>query len=55
LIAVHAGLEKGVDVKKQMKILKARDTRIPKVQPLSGRKNVWDIPEVIACFLLSYD
>lgn len=47
LIAVHAGLEKGVDVKEQMKYLKARDTRIPKLQPLSGRKNVWDIPEVI--------
>jgi len=51
LIAVHAGLEKGVDVNEQMKILKARDTRIPKIQALSGRKNVWDIPEVIACFL----
>lgn len=48
LIAVHAGLEKGVDVNEQMKILKARDTRIPKVQALSGRKNVWDIPEELS-------
>ncbi|CAL5207377.1 unnamed protein product [Lathyrus oleraceus] len=48
LIAVHAGLEKGVDVKEQMKYLKARDTRIPKLQPLSGRKNVWDIPEELS-------
>lgn len=44
LIAVHAGLEKG-DVNEQLKCLKVRDTRIPKVQALSGRKNVWDIPE----------
>lgn len=54
LIAVHAGLEKGVDVKEQLNILKARDTRIPKVQALSGRKNVWDIPEVIACCIFVY-
>jgi hypothetical protein len=54
LIAVHAGLEKGIDVKEQMKNLKARDTRSPMVQALSGRKNVWDIPEVIVCFLFSY-
>lgn len=54
LIAVHAGLEKGVDVKEQLNFLKARDTRIPKVQALSGRKNVWDIPEVIACCIFVY-
>jgi len=53
LIAVHAGLEKGVDVKEQMKNLKARDTRSPMVQALSGRKNVWDIPEVIGLLLTS--
>ncbi|XP_061370907.1 tyrosine-protein phosphatase RLPH2-like [Gastrolobium bilobum] len=45
LIAVHAGLEKEVDVKEQLKLLKARDTRVTKVEALSGRKNVWDIPE----------
>ncbi|KAK7392575.1 hypothetical protein VNO78_21018 [Psophocarpus tetragonolobus] len=45
LIAVHAGLEKGKDVKEQLKLLKARNTREPKVECLSGRKNVWDIPE----------
>ncbi|KAF7804326.1 calcineurin-like phosphoesterase [Senna tora] len=45
LIAVHAGLEKEKDVKKQLKLLKARDTRVPKVEALSGRKSVWDIPE----------
>lgn len=49
LIAVHAGLEKDKDVKEQLKSLKARDTRVPKVEALSGRKNVWDIPKVIAC------
>lgn len=47
LIAVHAGLEKGKDVVEQLRILKARDTRVPKIAALSGRKNVWDIPEVI--------
>ncbi|KAI4310494.1 hypothetical protein MLD38_035468 [Melastoma candidum] len=45
LIAVHAGLEKGKDVEEQLKILKDRDTRVPKIAQLSGRKNVWDIPE----------
>ncbi|KAF3441701.1 hypothetical protein FNV43_RR15616 [Rhamnella rubrinervis] len=45
LIAVHAGLEKNRDVKEQLKFLKARDTRVPKVEALSGRKNVWDIPQ----------
>ncbi|EXB37749.1 hypothetical protein L484_013787 [Morus notabilis] len=45
LIAVHAGLERDKDVKEQLKLLKDRDTRIPKVEALSGRKNVWDIPK----------
>ncbi|CAH9127813.1 unnamed protein product [Cuscuta epithymum] len=45
LIAVHAGLEKGNDVQEQIKALKAKDTSIPKVAALSGRKDVWDIPE----------
>ncbi|KAK6942637.1 Calcineurin-like phosphoesterase domain, ApaH type [Dillenia turbinata] len=45
LIAVHAGLEKGKDVQEQLKFLRAKDTRINKVECLSGRKNVWDIPQ----------
>ncbi|GJV81585.1 calcineurin-like metallo-phosphoesterase superfamily protein [Tanacetum coccineum] len=45
LIAVHGGLERGKDVEEQIKYLKAKDTKIPKVEPLSGRKSVWDIPE----------
>ncbi|KDP42708.1 hypothetical protein JCGZ_23648 [Jatropha curcas] len=45
LIAVHAGLEKGKNVEEQLKSLKAKDTRVPKIEPLSGRKNVWDIPK----------
>ncbi|CAL0321458.1 unnamed protein product [Lupinus luteus] len=48
LIAVHAGLEKGIDVKEQVELLKARDTRVPKVQALSGRMNVWNIPEELS-------
>ncbi|KAG5556612.1 hypothetical protein RHGRI_007025 [Rhododendron griersonianum] len=44
LIAAHAGLEKGKAVEEQLKFLKARDTRVPKVEALSGKKNVWDIP-----------
>lgn len=54
LIAVHAGLEKGRDVKEQLKLLKSRDTRVPKVEALNGRKSVVDIPEVIACCILYY-
>ncbi|KAM1184339.1 hypothetical protein ACFX2I_013737 [Malus domestica] len=45
LIAVHAGLEKDKDVKQQLAFLKAKDTRVPKIEALSGRKNVWDIPK----------
>ncbi|CAL1398343.1 unnamed protein product [Linum trigynum] len=45
LIAVHAGLEKGKDVQEQLKLLKAKDTLVPKIEPLSGRKNVWNIPQ----------
>ncbi|EPS64329.1 calcineurin-like metallo-phosphoesterase-like protein, partial [Genlisea aurea] len=45
LIGVHAGLEKTSGVEEQLSVLKARDARISKVQQLSGRKNVWDIPE----------
>lgn len=47
LIAVHAGLEKGDSVEEQLKLLRAKDTSISKIQHLSGRKNVWDIPQVI--------
>ena len=49
LIAVHAGLENGKGVNEQLKLLKSRNTGVPKVVPFSGRGNVWDIPEVIAC------
>ncbi|XP_076899380.1 tyrosine-protein phosphatase RLPH2-like [Bidens hawaiensis] len=45
LIAVHGGLDGKKDVEELIKYLKAKDTRISKVEPLSGRKNVWDIPE----------
>ncbi|KAK1375768.1 Serine/threonine-specific protein phosphatase/bis(5-nucleosyl)-tetraphosphatase [Heracleum sosnowskyi] len=45
LIAVHAGLEKNRGVEEQLKYLKARDTRIPKAEALSGRKNVWEMPK----------
>ncbi|VVA97059.1 unnamed protein product [Arabis nemorensis] len=45
LIAVHAGLEKGKSVKEQLELLRAKDTSISKIQPLSGRKNVWNIPQ----------
>ncbi|KAJ6338126.1 hypothetical protein OIU76_007745 [Salix suchowensis] len=45
LIAVHAGLEKGKNVGEQLRFLKAKETHLPKIEGLSGRKNVWDIPE----------
>lgn len=43
---MHAGLEKKRGVEEQLTYLRARDTSIPKVEALSGRKNVWDLPEV---------
>ncbi|KAK0585261.1 hypothetical protein LWI29_025760 [Acer saccharum] len=39
LIIVHSGLEKGKNVEEQLKRLKAKDTRVSKVEALSGRKN----------------
>ncbi|CAN8270674.1 unnamed protein product [Cochlearia groenlandica] len=45
LIAVHAGLEKGREVNEQIQLLKDKDTSIPRIQPLTGRKTVWDIPK----------
>ncbi|KAG9444445.1 hypothetical protein H6P81_015785 [Aristolochia fimbriata] len=45
LIAVHAGLEKAKGFENQLKQLKAKDTSIQKVEALSGRKNVWEIPK----------
>ncbi|XP_010683851.2 tyrosine-protein phosphatase RLPH2 [Beta vulgaris subsp. vulgaris] len=45
LIAVHGGLQQGKPVNEQLKVLKARDTAIPKVECLSGRKSIWDMPE----------
>ncbi|CAA2970667.1 BUD31 homolog 2 [Olea europaea subsp. europaea] len=46
-VAVHVGLEKSKGVEEQLKYLKAKDTRIPKVEALSGRKSVLDIPETL--------
>lgn len=46
LIAVHAGLEKSLDLNEQLRVLRTRDTRVPKVQMLSGRQDVWNIPQV---------
>lgn len=48
LIAVHAGLEKDKPVEAQLDSLRSKDTRISKVAALSGRMNVWDIPEELA-------
>ncbi|XP_051130658.1 tyrosine-protein phosphatase RLPH2-like isoform X2 [Andrographis paniculata] len=48
LIAVHAGLEMSRSVDEQMNYLKAKNTKIPKVESLSGRRNVWDIPKELS-------
>ncbi|KAL9227900.1 hypothetical protein vseg_003537 [Gypsophila vaccaria] len=45
LIAVHGGLLQDKPVNEQLKLLKARDTSISKVECLSGRKTIWDMPE----------
>jgi len=44
LIAVHAGLEITKSVEEQLKVLYNRDVTFPRVEALSGRKNVWEIP-----------
>ena len=46
LIAVHAGLEKSIDLNEQLRVLRTRDTRVPKVPMLSGRQDVWNTPKV---------
>ncbi|XVE96476.1 hypothetical protein REPUB_Repub02eG0225300 [Reevesia pubescens] len=54
LIAVHAGLERDKNVQEHLEFLKARDTRVPKVPGLSGRKDVWDMPkELIETIVVS--
>ncbi|KAK9733770.1 hypothetical protein RND81_04G091000 [Saponaria officinalis] len=45
LIAVHGGLQQDKPVNEQLNVLKARDTSISKVECLSGRKTIWDMPE----------
>jgi hypothetical protein len=52
LIAVPAGLKRDKNVEEQLNFLRVRDTRVPKVEALSRRKNVWDIPKVMAHYLL---
>lgn len=46
LIAVHAGLDKWKSVNEQLELLRAKDTSFSRVQPLSGRKDVWNMPMV---------
>ncbi|KAG0525658.1 hypothetical protein BDA96_06G075400 [Sorghum bicolor] len=48
LIAVHAGLERTIDLNEQLRVLRTRDTRVPKVQMLSGRQDVWNTPKDLA-------
>ncbi|KAH7315344.1 hypothetical protein KP509_21G045600 [Ceratopteris richardii] len=44
LIAVHAGLEKSKSIEEQINLLYGKDVRLPRVEPFSGRKNVWETP-----------
>uniref|UniRef100_A0A0E0P8S9 Calcineurin-like phosphoesterase domain-containing protein n=1 Tax=Oryza rufipogon TaxID=4529 RepID=A0A0E0P8S9_ORYRU len=48
LIAVHAGLERSIDLNEQFRILRTKDTKISKVAMLSGRQDVWNIPKDLA-------
>ncbi|XXG64985.1 hypothetical protein AAC387_Pa05g2797 [Persea americana] len=48
LVAVHAGLNRTTKVEEQLKLLKARDTSVPKVEMLSGRQDVWEIPKELS-------
>lgn len=51
LIAVHAGLERSIDLNEQFRILRTKDTKISKVAMLSGRQDVWNIPKVSKYFI----
>ncbi|CAK9860166.1 unnamed protein product [Sphagnum jensenii] len=48
LIAVHAGLESSKPVEPQLQSLRNRDVTAPRVEPLAGRKNVWNTPPELA-------
>jgi len=45
LIAVHAGLESSSSVDEQVSALTRRDASKPWIEPLQGRRNVWDVPD----------
>lgn len=47
LMAVHAGLE-SKSVHNQMQMLHTKDAKLPRIEPLAGRKNVWNIPPELA-------
>ncbi|OEL19739.1 1,4-alpha-glucan-branching enzyme 2-2, chloroplastic/amyloplastic [Dichanthelium oligosanthes] len=42
---VHAGLERSIDLNEQLRVLRTRDTRVPKIPMLSGRQEVWNTPK----------
>jgi hypothetical protein len=58
LIAVHAGLESSKPVEPQLQSLRNRDVTAPRVEPLAGRKNVWNTPPVsfysLACLKIYF-
>lgn len=45
LIAVHAGLESSLSLEEQFDILSARNASSAWIEPLQGRRNVWNVPE----------
>lgn len=45
LIAVHAGLE-SESVLNQIEMLQTKDPKLPRIEPLAGRMNVWNTPPV---------
>lgn len=47
LIAVHAGLE-SESVLNQIEMLQSKDPKLPRIEPLAGRMNVWNTPPELA-------
>lgn len=47
LIAVHGGLESN-SLDNQMQMLRTKNGMLPRIEPLAGRKNVWNTPPELA-------
>lgn len=54
LIAVHAGFEEGHPAEEQLQRLRQRLPVVPRIEELSGRKNVYENLPVRFCILVAF-